>query len=216
MTPSAPQDAVPIGDAPSGAVWTVPNVISMVRIVLIFVFTWLLIVESDGWAIAALAAAGISDFLDGYLARRWNQVTVLGRLLDPTADRLLTIAVVLGLGIRGIIPWWLVGVLFARDIVVGIALLWARSRHVDSPQVTMTGKWATALLYFFLPLAYLADVAFPTATWLHTVAIIGAVAAAVLYWLAGLGYVRDVRVRAASHPRGAEAPYTGTTEGSTP
>src|SRR6188768_3963457 len=103
----------------------------MVRIALIVVFTVLLANENDGWAIAALAAAGISDFLDGYLARRWNQVTKLGRVLDPTADRMLTIAVVLGLGIRGIIPWWLVAVLFARDVVVAIALLWARKHNTD-------------------------------------------------------------------------------------
>lgn len=187
----------------------------MVRIALIVVFTVLLAGHRDGWAITALAAAGVSDFLDGFLARRWGQVTRLGRVLDPTADRLLTIAVVLGLGLRGIIPWWLVGVLFARDIVVGIALLWARSRHVDAPQVTMTGKWATALLYFFLPLAYLADVAFPETEWLHAIAIIGAAAAAAVYWLAGLGYVRDVRSRAAGRTRDDEAAYTGTTEGST-
>ena len=199
---------------PSDAVWTVPNIISMVRIALIVVFTWLLITEHDGWAIAALAAAGISDFFDGFLARRWNQVTRLGRVLDPTADRMLTIAVVLGLGLRGIVPWWLVGVLFARDIAVGIALLWGRSRHVEAPQVTMVGKWATALLYFFLPLAYLARVAFPTFGWLHTLAIVGATCAAVLYWASGLGYVRDVRRRAQSLPSGGEAAYTGTTEGS--
>lgn len=199
---------------PSDDVWTIPNIISMVRIALIVVFTVLLITENDGWAIAALAAAGISDFLDGYLARRWNQVTKLGRVLDPAADRMLTIAVVLGLGVRGIVPWWLVGVLFARDIVVGIALLWAKSRNVDSPQVTMTGKWATALLYFFLPLAYLAYVFLPEQQWLHTVAIVGGAAAAVVYWLAGLGYVRDVRSRAASEQQGEKAAYTDTTEGS--
>ena len=202
------------GPEPSDDVWTIPNVISMARIVLIFVFTWLLITEHDGWAIAALAAAGISDFLDGFLARRWGQVTKLGRFLDPTADRLLTFAVVLGLGVRGVIPWWLVGVLFARDLVVGIALLWARSRQVEAPQVTLTGKWATGLLYVFLPLAYLAVVAFSTAEWLHTVAIIGAAGAAALYWAAGLGYIRDVRNRAAGRTQWGEAAYTGTTEGS--
>ena len=188
-----------MNDEPSDAVWTIPNAISALRIVLIIVFAVLLIAHEDGWAIATLALAGISDFLDGYLARRWNQVTKLGRILDPTADRMLTIAVVFGLGIRGIIPWWLVGVLFTRDIVVGIALLYGRSRGVDSPQVTMTGKWATGLLYLFLPLAYLAAVAFGVEGWLHTVAIVGATASAVLYWAAGLGYVKDVRQRAA-HP----------------
>lgn len=190
---------------PSNDVWTIPNIISMLRIVLIVVFTWLLVTEHDAWAITALAAAGISDFFDGFLARRWGQVTKLGSVLDPTADRLLTIAVVLGLGLRGIVPWWLVAVLFARDIMVGAALLWGRSRHVAAPQVTMTGKWATALLYVFLPMSYLAVVAFSSAPWIHTVAIIGATVAAAFYWAAGLGYVRDVRNRAASQPGSAQA-----------
>ena len=199
---------------PGNEVWTIPNIISMFRIVLILVFAVLLATNHDGWAIAVLAVAGISDFFDGYLARRWNQVTKLGRILDPTADRMLTIAVVLGLGLRGIIPWWLVAVLFARDVVVGVALLWARKHNTDTPQVTRVGKWATGLLYFFLPLAYLAAVAFESATWLHTVAIVGATFCAVLYWASGLGYVRDVRNRAAHEPDDDEAAYTGTTEGS--
>ncbi|WNM25822.1 CDP-alcohol phosphatidyltransferase family protein [Demequina capsici] len=182
---------------PSREVWTVPNLISMVRIGLVFAFGALLVTHHDGWAIAALAAAGASDFLDGYLARRWGQVTALGRILDPTADRLLTIVVVLGLALRTIIPWWLVVILLLRDAAVGAALLVGRSRGVVTPQVTFIGKVATALLYVFLPLAYLAF-----ARWnpVHALAVIGACVAAVLYWWAGLGYVRDVlaRVRGAA------------------
>lgn len=177
---------------PTRDIWTVPNAISMLRIALIGVFGWTLVIGQDGWAIAALALAGISDFLDGYLARRWNQVTALGRILDPAADRMLTVVVVLGLGIRGIVPWIVVAVLLARDVVVGVALVIGRSRGIESPQVTFLGKAATAALYFFLPLAFLAF-----ARWdaVHTLAIVGAWLAAVLYWLAGLGYVRDVARR---------------------
>lgn len=177
---------------PTRDIWTVPNAISMLRIALIGVFGWTLVIGQDGWAIAALALAGISDFLDGYLARRWNQVTALGRILDPAADRMLTVVVVLGFGIRGIVPWILVAVLLARDVVVGGALVIGRSRGIESPQVTFLGKAATAALYFFLPLAFLAF-----ARWdaVHTLAIVGAWLAAVLYWLAGLGYVRDVAKR---------------------
>jgi len=104
-------------------VWTIPNIITMARIVLIFIFGYLLVTEQDGWAITVLAIAGVSDFLDGYLARRWNQSTDLGRILDPAADRILTVVVVLGLAYRQIIPWWLVVILLARDVVVGVALL---------------------------------------------------------------------------------------------
>lgn len=175
------------------ASWTIPNAISGLRIVLIVVFTVLLAQHQDVWALVALVGAGVSDFLDGYLARRWNQVTALGRILDPLADRLLTVAVVIGLALREIVPWWLVGFLLARDVVVGIALIYGRRHRVPAPQVTMMGKLATAMLYFFLPLAYLA---YERSQPIWVVAIIGAAAAGVAYWAAGLGYVRDVWRRA--------------------
>lgn len=170
--------------------WTIPNLITLGRIGLIFAFGFLLVAGYDVLAIAALAVAGISDWLDGYLARRWDQRTELGRILDPAADRVLTVVVVLGLALREIIPWWLVALLLARDVVVGIALLVGRKRGISAPQVTFAGKLATALLYVFLPLAYLAAVAFPTWVWLHTMAIVGATASAVLYWASGVTYVR--------------------------
>ncbi|WP_172655890.1 CDP-alcohol phosphatidyltransferase family protein [Demequina maris] len=192
---------------PSTAVWTIPNAISGVRLLLIAVFGALLSADRDTWAIIALAAAGISDFLDGFLARRWGQVTRLGRLLDPAADRLLTVAVVLGLAFREIIPWWLVALLLARDIMVGTVLLIAHHHHVPSPQVTFVGKLATALLYLFLPMAYLVSVAFPQWGALHGIAIAGASVAAVFYWYSGVGYVLDLRARmAAQHGRGEVSP----------
>lgn len=169
--------------------WTIPNLITLGRIGLILAFGVLLVMGYDGLAIAALAVAGVSDWLDGFLARKWNQQTELGRILDPAADRILTVVVVLGLALRDIIPWWLVAVLLARDIVVGIALLVGRKRGNRAPHVTFIGKLATALLYVFLPLAYLAVIAFPTWPWLHTLAIVGAAVSAVLYWWSGLSYV---------------------------
>lgn len=190
MEPSA--NAVPASTVPADAIWTVPNGISMARIVLIGVFGYLMIAGHDLWAIAALVVAGVSDFLDGYLARRWNQVTKLGAILDPTADRMLTIVVVAALAIRGIIPWWLLGVLFARDIVVGIALLYARRRKVAVPDVAFVGKAATFALYFFLPLAFLAFDRWDT---VHVIAIVGATLTAVLYWISGVLYVKDIARR---------------------
>jgi cardiolipin synthase len=169
--------------------WTIPNVITVGRIGLILCFGVLLVMGNDVLAIAALAIAGVSDWLDGFLARRWNQQTELGRILDPAADRILTVVVVLGLAVRDIVPWWLVAVLLARDVVVGIALLLGRKRGRPTPHVTFMGKLATALLYVFLPLAYLAVVAFADWAWLHTLAIVGATCSAILYWWSGLSYV---------------------------
>ncbi|MDN4481731.1 CDP-alcohol phosphatidyltransferase family protein [Demequina muriae] len=186
----------------SSAVWTVPNVISMVRIGLIGVFGWLLVAGYDLWAVGALVAAGVSDFLDGFLARRWQQVTVLGRLLDPAADRLLTIVVVIALALRGAVPWWLVAILLARDAMVATVVLVGRTHHVSTPQVTFTGKAATAALYVFLPLAFLAHDRWDG---VHVAAIIGACAAAGLYWISGIAYVRDVSQRSHSGTIGASA-----------
>ncbi|MDN4486655.1 CDP-alcohol phosphatidyltransferase family protein [Demequina sp. SYSU T00039] len=188
---------------PRDQVWTVPNLISTVRIVLIVVFVVLLAGRHDGWAIAALIGAGVSDFLDGYLARRWDQVTRLGRILDPAADRLLTLAVVIGLAARGVIPWWLTAVLLTRDAVVGVALLVARARGAESSQVTLVGKAATFGLYVFLPWAYIAFLAEWPIAW--TVFFVGTLAATVLYWVSGVGYVVDLvnRSRATVPPAGA-------------
>lgn len=174
------------------SVWTIPNAISAVRIVLIGVFLVLLIREQDGWAITALVVAGVSDFLDGFLARRWNQSTNLGRILDPAADRLLILAVVIGFAVRGIIPWWLLGLIVVRDVIVGLALLVAKRHRLSSPQVTFVGKAATLALYFMLPLAYLAHERWDA---VHAVAIVGTTLATAVYWFAGAGYVRDVITR---------------------
>lgn len=174
------------------AIWTVPNIISMMRIVLIGVFGWLIIAGHDLWAIGALVVAGVSDFVDGYLARKWNQMTHLGRVLDPAADRMLTIVVVLALAVRGVIPWWLVAILLARDVVMGVALLVARRHRIESPQVVYIGKVATFALYVFLPFAFLAYDRWDT---VHTIAIVGACAATVLYWGSAIYYVRDIAAR---------------------
>jgi cardiolipin synthase len=177
---------------PPSRVWTIPNIISMARIALIVAFAALLARHADGWAIIALVAAGVSDFFDGFLARRWNQVTRLGQVLDPAADRLLTFAVVIGLGLRAIIPWWLVAVLLARDVVVGIALLIGIRGGVGTPQVTFVGKAATFGLYWFLPLSYLA---YGHSDAWHAVGIWGSAASAAVYWYAGLGYVANATRR---------------------
>ena len=82
----------------STAVWTVPNLLSMLRLLGVPLFLWLVLVpEADWWALAVLMLSGVTDFLDGYLARRLNQTSALGQILDPVADRLYILAVVVGL-----------------------------------------------------------------------------------------------------------------------
>lgn len=179
---------------------TLPNVITLARIGLIVAFGVLLVKSFDGWAITVLAVAGASDFLDGYLARRLGQTSALGRVLDPAADRLLTIVVILGLAWRDIIPWWLVALLLARDIVMGFALLWWRSRGTATPQVTFLGKSATFALYVFLPLSYLA---YQRWDGVHTFAIVGAAVSSIAYWGSAVQYLAQLRQSRSTAPSGA-------------
>src|SRR5579862_4520455 len=101
----------------SGSSLTLPNVISLARLAGVPVFLWLVLgPHADGWAVGLLIAAGLSDWLDGKIARAWNQQSPLGELLDPAADRLYIAAILTGLAVRGIIGWWLVGLLIGREV----------------------------------------------------------------------------------------------------
>ena len=97
---------------------------------------------------------------------------------------------VIGLPLRGIIPWWLAGLLLARDLLVGLALLAGKRKGVPAPQVTFAGKSATFGLYVFLPLAYLSWERWPA---VYAIALVWAVFAVILYWISGIGYVVEVR-----------------------
>ncbi|MFI5101105.1 MAG: CDP-alcohol phosphatidyltransferase family protein, partial [Actinomycetes bacterium] len=99
--------SVPTPEVVGDRVLTVPNLLSALRLLGVPVFLWLVLgPEADGAAVLLLVVSGLTDYLDGVIARRWNQVSRLGQLLDPLADRLYILATLLGLGLRGIVPWW--------------------------------------------------------------------------------------------------------------
>src|SRR3954471_11847494 len=100
----------------SDRILTIPNVLSMIRLLLVPVFAVLIVLEYDWAAVAVLMFSGFSDYLDGTLARRWRQVTRIGQMLDPLADRLYILTTLLGLAYRDVVPWWLVLLLIARDL----------------------------------------------------------------------------------------------------
>lgn len=136
---------------------TVPNLLSALRLVGVPVFLWLILVpQADLWAVVVLVLAGVSDYLDGKIARKWNQISRLGQILDPLADRLYILATLVGLLIRGIIPLWLVVVLIGRDIVLGLILVVIKRRTglVGLP-VHFLGKLATFCLLYAFPLILL-------------------------------------------------------------
>lgn len=179
------------GTEVSSRILTVPNVLSFIRLLLVPVFFVLIIIGQDFLALLLLTASSITDYVDGQIARRFNQVTRLGQLLDPAADRLLILAALIGLAVRLIIPWWLMAIIIGRDlmlIVVGIVL----ANHGYGPlPVHHLGKFATFCLFYALPILMLGQ-AFPQLEWL-TVPVGWAFAlwGALLYWWAGILYLRQ-------------------------
>lgn len=177
----------------SARVLTVPNLISLARLLLVPVFAVLIATGHDGWAVAVLAVSGASDWLDGVLARRLHQVTRLGQLLDPAADRLFILVTLVGLVWRGAVPWWLLVVLVARDVVLAVMLLVLDRAGYPPPQVHLAGKAGTFALLYAFPLLLLAE----WQSWVGQIALVAGWAFAVwgvaLYWFSGLLYLEQAR-----------------------
>ena len=157
-------------------VLTIPNVLSFVRLLGVPLFLWLLLgPHQDGWALGVLAASGFTDWADGVLARKLGQLSRIGALLDPLADRLYILATLAGLVLRHVIPLWLALVIVGRDLVLTGAVAVLR-RHGYAPfAVHYLGKAATFCLLYAFPLLLLgtyhgtvADVARASA-WAFTV-----------------------------------------------
>ena len=175
-------------------IFTVPNVISMARLAGVPVFLWLVLVpQADWWAVGLLIAAGLSDWLDGKLARAWNQQSRLGQVLDPAADRLYIAATLIGLAVRAIIPWWLVAVLAARELVLGVALLVLRRHSYGPLQVSFVGKTATLCLLYAFPLVLLGSHAGTAALAARVTGWAFAIWGTALYWWAAVLYLQQTR-----------------------
>ncbi|MBV8349936.1 MAG: CDP-alcohol phosphatidyltransferase family protein [Mycolicibacterium sp.] len=137
-------------------VLTVPNMLSVVRLVLVPVFLYLLlVVHADAWATGILMFTGASDWADGKIARLMNQSSRLGELLDPLVDRIYMVTVPIAFGLRHFVPWWIVGVLIGRDLLLAATLPALRSRGLTSLPVTYIGKAATFGLMSGFPLILL-------------------------------------------------------------
>lgn len=172
----------------TGQVVNVPNVLSVLRLLGVPLFLWLVLSRHDGWAIIVLMVSGFTDYLDGKIARSFGLESRIGALLDPLADRLYILSTLLALGWRQIIPVWLVVALLGREVFIA-SLLPVLRRHGYGPlPVHFIGKAATFNLLYAFPLLLLADgdgtaaaIARPIAwgfTWWGTA----------LYWVAGAMY----------------------------
>ena len=174
-------------------VLTLPNVLSFGRLVGVPVFVWLVLgPQRDLWAVLLLALAGATDWLDGFLARRWHQTSRVGQMLDPIADRLYILAIVVSLAIRGIVPWWLLGVLALRELLLVALVPLLRRRGYTSLPVHFIGKAATFCLLYAFPLVLLG--AGDPDGWRAAAKVTGwafALWGTGLYWWAGLLYLRQ-------------------------
>ena len=175
-------------------VLTVPNLLSALRLLGVPLFLWLILVpQADGWAILLLAVSGFTDWLDGYLARRWNQISRVGQLLDPVADRLYILATHVGLLMRGLAPRWFVGILLSRDVLMAVVLWLLKRRDVVGLPVHFLGKAATFNLLYAFPLLLIGD---GSTWWAEAAKIFGwafAVWGTALYWWAAVLYIGQAR-----------------------
>jgi cardiolipin synthase len=135
---------------------TIPNVLSALRLLGVPIFFWLIVVpQRDGLALGILIISAFTDWLDGYLARRLQQFSRLGELLDPMADRLYVVAALFALYLRDILPAWVVLILVGRDLVMLALLVYLKKFGYTGVPVHFVGKAATMNLLYALPLVLL-------------------------------------------------------------
>ncbi len=194
-------DRGPVGPVVSERVLTVPNALSALRILLVPVFLVFVLAEFDIAALIVIIVSSVSDFLDGIIARRFSQITKLGQLLDPAADRLFIFAAVIALAVREVVPWWVVAVIVGRDVFLAVLGLVLAQHGYGPLPVHHLGKLATFALFYALPILVLGQ-AFPVVQtvsdpigWAFTLW------GAFLYWWAGILYFRQTRELTAKAPR---------------
>ncbi|EPI42384.1 CDP-alcohol phosphatidyltransferase family protein [Gardnerella vaginalis] len=173
-------------------VLTVPNAISFLRICSIPYLAWLITQRHMMVALIVLAISAFSDCVDGYIARRWNQVSKLGQILDPIADRLLIVCSTLALAIAKVIPWWALILVVLRDVVMAVLVIVLAQYDYGPLPVNFVGKAGTALLMLaIVSLMIVYAVASESMLVLYAAALACGVWGIALYWYAGLLYYRQ-------------------------
>lgn len=175
---------------------TVPNAVSVLRLLLIPVFVWLVVIDQTAWGGALLGFIGATDWIDGYLARRLNQVSEVGKMLDPVADRLaVVVAVILGL-VVGVLPAWFAWGIIVREVVIGAGAVYGWTKGVRRLDVRWLGKTATFFLYFAITGFYLADGLDLAWLWWASAAL--GLAGLVLYYVVAFSYLGDLKTAIAT------------------
>lgn len=177
---------------------TIPNLISLIRLGLVPVFLWLLLGKDDPAGAGSLFFfIAWSDWIDGYLARRLNQVSELGKLLDPLADRIaVAVAVVFG-WVAGVLAPWFAAALIVRESLVGLAAIVVFVRGADrTVEVRYIGKLATFMVYSAVTWFYWAEGW--EWGWLEAIAFAVGTVGLVIYYRVLIDYARDVRAKLAA------------------
>ena len=173
--------------------WTIPNALSAMRLLGVPVFFWLIVVpQNDGLALAVLIVSSFTDWLDGYLARRLNQFSRLGELLDPLADRLYVVAALAALYIRDLLPLWVVAALVLRDVAMSLLLIFLKRDGITGIPVHFVGKAATMNLLYALPLILMGTFSGLVGEVAHVFGWAFLLWGITMYWYAALLYFTQV------------------------
>jgi len=179
----------------SSAIRTAPNAVTLARLLLMPVCAYLLASGRYGWGLVVTAVVGSTDWVDGWLARRFGQVSRLGQLLDPLADRLLIASVAIALVVRGVLPWPAAALLLARDLFLLAGWPLLKRRGIEPPEVILLGKAATLVLLIALPVLTLGATGLAVAGAARLLGLTLLWAGVAMYYLAGAVYVRMVLER---------------------
>lgn len=178
--------------SPTNRTWTVPNLLSAGRIAVTPLLVWLIVEDRRVAAAVLVGVMGITDFLDGYIARHTGTVSRLGVLLDPVSDRIAVMAALLTLLAVGSLPLWLGGPVVVRDALLSIVFLVLARAGFGNPRVRFVGKAATFLILTSLPALVLAGRAAGDSLLRVAGLAVFAVGGA-LYFVAAAAYVTDIR-----------------------
>jgi cardiolipin synthase len=203
-------------DSPaSDRILTIPNGLSVLRLLGVPVFLWLVLgPHQDAWAVVLLIASAATDWLDGKIARAFNQQSKLGEALDPAADRLYIAATLIALAVRNIIPWWLVALLAVRELMVAGALgLLKRRLGFGTLQVSFVGKTATLCLLYAFPLLLLGTYAGNLGEVTRIIGWAFAGWGTALYWWAAGLYLVQARMLLTGEPAASGTAEHGSPEG---
>ncbi|HEX2058582.1 MAG TPA: CDP-alcohol phosphatidyltransferase family protein [Actinomycetota bacterium] len=198
------QPTIPVDAPATRGLWTVPNVLSLLRLASVPIFVWLFVSGHENAAVILYAVGAWTDFFDGVIARKFDQVSEIGKLLDPLADRILIVALVVALVARDALSLWLAIAVVARDVLLLSVFPVLERRKVPRIAVNFTGKSATASLLFGLTCLAYSETTFPGARAGDEIGIAFTFLGAILYWAAAVLYAQAARdrIRALTVERG--------------